>query len=59
MAKPIDGFRGEIGQVPDFATLSILPAGSDRNFKSINRIRIIDLLVHLSIPKFAPEDVAK
>jgi len=43
----------------DLKFLSAVRHARHRNFKSKNRTRIIGLLVHLVIPKFAPEDVAK
>jgi len=43
----------------DLKFLSDVRHARHRNFKSKNRTRIINLLVHLLIPKFAPEDVAK
>jgi len=42
----------------DLKFLSDVRHARHRNFKSKNRTRIISLLVHLLIPKFAPEDVA-
>jgi hypothetical protein len=43
----------------DLKFLSDVRRARHRNFKSKSRTRIISLLVHLWIPKFAPEDVAK
>jgi hypothetical protein len=43
----------------DLKFLSDVRHARHRNFKSKNRTRIISLLVHLWIPEFAPEDVAK
>ena len=43
----------------DLKFLSDVRRARHRNFKSKNRTSIIYLLVHLYIPKFAPEDVAK
>ncbi len=43
----------------DLKFRSVVPRAHHRNFKSKNRTRIIKLLVHLLIPKFAREDAAK
>jgi len=50
---------GKRSSAVDLKFLSDVRRARHRNFKSKNRTRIINLLVHLWIPKFAPEDVAK